>query len=154
MKNYRKKNIQPMRPYIIGEDLTGISVNKEDTPEEGGMIAINSNNNEDRWYVAKQFFQDNYEEAQSQVSRNELDRILDKYLDGEYWGDNTGQHCTFTGSKNKLINEIFAKFNPVDVPSVEEIEDIIMRKSNLDVEKINYLAKAIHDLLTGKNNAI
>jgi hypothetical protein len=62
-KNYRKKNVQPMRPYIPGEDLTGVSVNKEDTPEEGGMIAINLANQEDKWYVGKEFFAANYEEA-------------------------------------------------------------------------------------------
>lgn len=60
-KMYRKKNVQPMRPYIPGEDLTGISVNKEDTPELGGMIAVNPSNTEDRWYVARKFFMDNYE---------------------------------------------------------------------------------------------
>ena len=64
-KNYRKKNLQPMRPYIPGEDLTGVSVNKEDTPEEGGMIAVNPNNPNDMWYVGKQFFADNYELAAS-----------------------------------------------------------------------------------------
>jgi len=52
-----------MRPYLLGEDLTGISVNKEDTPELGGMIAINTNNKEDMWYVGKAFFEENYEEA-------------------------------------------------------------------------------------------
>lgn len=62
-KTYRKKNVQPMRPYEVGEDMTGISVNKEDTPELGGMIAVNPNNPEDRWYVAKKFFEDNYELA-------------------------------------------------------------------------------------------
>lgn len=60
-KNFRKKNLQEMRPYVPGEDLTGISVNKEDTPEEGGMIARNSANHADQWYVGKQFFADNYE---------------------------------------------------------------------------------------------
>ena len=68
IKNYRKKNIQPMRPYIVGEDMTGISVNKEDTPELGGMIAVNPKNSEDRWYVAKQFFEDNYIEAPEQTA--------------------------------------------------------------------------------------
>lgn len=63
-KNYRKKNLQPMRPYEPGEDLTGVSVNKEDTPEIGGMIAINPQNQEDKWYVAKKFFNDNYELAE------------------------------------------------------------------------------------------
>ena len=63
MQNYRKKNVQPMRPYVLGEDMTGISVQKEDTPELGGMIAVNPLNSEDRWYVAKTFFNDNYELA-------------------------------------------------------------------------------------------
>lgn len=62
-KLYRKKALQPMRPYILGEDLTGISVNKEDTPELGGMIARNPLNHEDQWYVAKKFFNDNYEQV-------------------------------------------------------------------------------------------
>lgn len=63
MKNYRKKNVQPMRPYVEDEDMTNISVNVEDTPEIGGMIAVNPLNNKDRWYVAKTFFEDNYEEV-------------------------------------------------------------------------------------------
>lgn len=57
---YRKSALQPMRPYVPGEDLTGISVNKEDTPELGGMIAVNPSNHEDKWYVAKEFFENNY----------------------------------------------------------------------------------------------
>ncbi len=62
-KNYRKKGVQPMRPYIPGESMAGVSVNKEDTPGLGGMVAVNSKNPEDRWYVAKKFFDENYEEA-------------------------------------------------------------------------------------------
>jgi hypothetical protein len=62
-KNYIKKAVQLMRPYIPGEDLTGISVSPEDTPEAGGMIAINPKNPNDKWYVAKDFFQENYVKA-------------------------------------------------------------------------------------------
>lgn len=62
-KKYRKTAIQEMRPYIPGEDLSGISVNAEDTPEEGGMIARNADNYEDQWYVSKAFFEKNYEPA-------------------------------------------------------------------------------------------
>ena len=61
---YRKSALQEMRPYIPGEDLSGISVSPEDTPEEGGMIARNPKNPNDQWYVARQFFLDNYEPAQ------------------------------------------------------------------------------------------
>lgn len=58
---YRKKNVQPMRPYVPGEDMTGISVSTGDTPELGGMIAQNPTNPKDKWYVSKKFFEENYE---------------------------------------------------------------------------------------------
>lgn len=61
-KKYRKVAVQEMRPYIPGECMDGISVNKEDTPEIGGMVARNGNNHDDQWYVAKKFFEDNYVE--------------------------------------------------------------------------------------------
>lgn len=60
---YRKKQLQEMRPYVPGEDLTGVSVSNSDTPGPGGMIARNRNNHEDRWYVAADFFAENYELA-------------------------------------------------------------------------------------------
>lgn len=62
-KNYRKKNVQPMRPYIPGEPMGGISISENVSLEEGGMIATNPDNPEDQWYVSKQFFDDNYVEA-------------------------------------------------------------------------------------------
>jgi hypothetical protein len=62
-KDYLKKNVQPMRKYVPGEDLSGISVSKDFTPEEGGMIACDPNNPADKWYVAKDFFEANYIEA-------------------------------------------------------------------------------------------
>jgi hypothetical protein len=51
-----------MRPYVPGEDLTGVSVSVEDTPEIGGMIAIGADNDA-RWYVSKTFFEANYVEV-------------------------------------------------------------------------------------------
>ena len=62
-KLYRKKLLQPMRPYVDGESLDGVSVAECDTPEVGGMVAVSPDNYKDRWYVAKKFFDDNYEEA-------------------------------------------------------------------------------------------
>ena len=62
-KDYRKKNTQPMRPYMMGEDLEGITVSDGDIPESGGMIAVNTGNHDDMWYVPQEFFEDNYEEV-------------------------------------------------------------------------------------------
>lgn len=60
---FRKKGLTEMRPYVPGEDLSGISVSAEDTPGEGGMIARNPRNHSDQWYVAAKYFRDNYEPA-------------------------------------------------------------------------------------------
>lgn len=58
---YRRKGLSEMRSYIVGEDLTGISVNSQDTPQDGGMIARNPDNHRDQWYVAKEYFEKNLE---------------------------------------------------------------------------------------------
>lgn len=62
-KSYRKRSVTLMRPYVGGEDLTGISVSEIDDPAWGGMIAMNPSNHADRWYVSEKFFADNYEEV-------------------------------------------------------------------------------------------
>lgn len=59
-KKYRKTAEQRMRPYVPGEDLTGVSVSGRDTPEQGGMIAEGADDGA-RWYISKRFFEANYE---------------------------------------------------------------------------------------------
>jgi len=66
-EQYRKKGIAEMRPYVVGEDMSGISVSAEDTLEEGGMIARNPENHKDQWYVGKEFFLKNYEEVKDEA---------------------------------------------------------------------------------------
>lgn len=51
-----------MRPYVKGEDLTGVSVSATDDPENDmGMIARNPQNHADQWYVASKYFGENFE---------------------------------------------------------------------------------------------
>jgi hypothetical protein len=61
-KLYRKTGITEMRPYELDEDLSGVSVNQEDNPKIGDMIARNSLNHADKWLVDEKYFHDNYEE--------------------------------------------------------------------------------------------
>lgn len=64
-KNYIKPGVQKMRPYIDGEDLTGVSVSPADQKLDtlvGGMIAV-SEQNDSSWYVSKVFFDENYSRA-------------------------------------------------------------------------------------------
>lgn len=59
---YKRKGMAEMRPYVKGEDLAGISVSDVDKPKtDMGMIARNPNNHADQWYVAHQYFEDNFE---------------------------------------------------------------------------------------------
>ena len=60
-KNYKKNNVQPMRPYEVGEDMTNINVDETTIPALGGMIAIDPQNLSDRWYISPEFFAANYD---------------------------------------------------------------------------------------------
>lgn len=60
-KLYVKKGYTPMRPYIPGEDLSGVSVSDEDDPKLGDMIARNVSNHKDQWLVAKEYFETHYD---------------------------------------------------------------------------------------------
>jgi hypothetical protein len=63
-KQYQRTGLSEMRPYILGEDLQGVSVAVVDNPEtDMGMIARNPENHLDQWYVARKYFDDNLEEA-------------------------------------------------------------------------------------------
>lgn len=63
-KSYVKKGYTQMRPYIPGEDLSGVSVSDEDKPPKlGDMIARNVSNHKDSWLVAKEYFEAHYESA-------------------------------------------------------------------------------------------
>ena len=63
---YRRKQIAELRPYVLGEDTTGVSISQEDanagSPKVGDMIARNPKNHKDQWLVAQQYFEDNFEE--------------------------------------------------------------------------------------------
>lgn len=67
-KQYRRKQIAELRPYIDGSDFpVNISVSAEDrkagSPKAGDMIARNPKNHDDQWLVAAQYFADNFEPA-------------------------------------------------------------------------------------------
>ena len=63
---FRRSNIAEMRPYVLGEDMTGISISDVDvrngSPMLGDMIARNPQNHEDQWLVARDYFKSNFEE--------------------------------------------------------------------------------------------
>ncbi len=61
-KQYKRKGLSEMRPYVFGENLTNVSVSREDYPaEDMGMIARNPKSHADQWYVARAYFEDNLE---------------------------------------------------------------------------------------------
>lgn len=63
-KQYKRKGLSEMRPYVKGEDLTGVSVSEVDSPENDmGMVARNPLNHADKWYVSRKYFEDNLELA-------------------------------------------------------------------------------------------
>lgn len=66
---YVKKPVPvEMRPFKPGDNLEGISISHSDLEkeyhlQEGSMIARNSDNHNDQWFVNKDYFNKNYNEA-------------------------------------------------------------------------------------------
>jgi len=65
-KQYRRKSVSEMRPYVEGEKLDSkVSISDADlkagSPKLGDMIARNPKNHNDQWLVAKAYFEDNLE---------------------------------------------------------------------------------------------
>lgn len=65
-KQYRRKSISEMRPYVEGEKLDAkVSISEADlkagSPKIGDMIARNPKSHEDQWLVGKAYFEDNLE---------------------------------------------------------------------------------------------
>lgn len=76
---YKKVQMTQMRSYIPGEDLSGMSISDEDEPKLGDMIARNASNHNDRWLVAKEYFEEHYESAEPKEGENyESMKLSDK----------------------------------------------------------------------------
>jgi hypothetical protein len=65
-KQYRRKSVSEMRPFVEGEVLgSEVSISEEDkkngSPKPGDMIARNPKNHNDKWLVAKKYFEENLE---------------------------------------------------------------------------------------------
>ena len=61
-KQYRRKSILELRPYIKGEDITDISfTNAVDIEKDMGMIIRDPQNHSDQWYVPRKIFEEKFE---------------------------------------------------------------------------------------------
>ena len=63
-KSYERKGSVDARPYVEGEDMTGVSLSDADRdtghPKVGGMIARGATDHNDRWYINEGYFKANY----------------------------------------------------------------------------------------------
>ncbi len=122
-KGYIKTQVQEMRPAGKSEDFSVISLSKGDRLEEGGMIARNSENHHDLWYVSKDFFEKNYQEVQpSETAESpqpdreltfeervvaERNELSDKALKlGEFIKSNSVYEELSDGERGRLTNQL------------------------------------------------
>jgi hypothetical protein len=63
-KYYRRTQLSEARPYVEGEDMTNISVSSVDhnagSPKVGDMIARNPLKHQDKWLIARAYFDVNF----------------------------------------------------------------------------------------------
>lgn len=113
-KQYRRKSISEMRPYVEGEGLIGVSVSEADlkngSPKVGDMIARNPKNHEDQWLVAKEYFNDNLEPIEPSPSQVlTAEEVFRKHFesgmrDGDY-SSFKRNYSTLTGCVVSAIQE-------------------------------------------------
>lgn len=64
-KQYRKKTLGEARPYVVGEDMTGISVSDVDaakgSPKDGDMIMRQPHDHTDQYLVEAEQFKTTYD---------------------------------------------------------------------------------------------
>lgn len=65
-KRYRRKGFSELRPYVPGEDLSGVSVQQDQTPRAGGMIARNPSDHSDQWYITPEYVAEHLELVESE----------------------------------------------------------------------------------------
>lgn len=67
-KQYRRTQIAEMADWQPGFDMTGVSISQPDkdagSPKEGDKIARNPANHDDKWLVAKAYFEANFESVE------------------------------------------------------------------------------------------
>lgn len=96
-KHYKRKGLSEMRPYVPGESMDGVSVSEADKKLdtlEGGYIARNPENHDDKWYVAKAYFEANLEEA--------LENAEDAVEEAKVFGLTFGQAVSALKNKKKV----------------------------------------------------
>ncbi len=82
-KQYQRKQIAELRPYVPGEALSErVSISAADrekgSPKLGDMIARNPKNHGDMWLVEAQYFADNFApitETKRGLTRVAFDRV-------------------------------------------------------------------------------
>ena len=111
-KQYKRKSISEMRPYIKGESMNGISISEADlkngSPKEGDMIARNPKNHNDKWLVAESYFNDNLEPIgtidknikKKSLGNTTASKASENVKDIVFWGD---------GDLFKLISKASSK---------------------------------------------
>lgn len=79
---YRRSQIAELRPWRDTDNLDGVSISQEDlkngSPRYGDMIARNPKNHKDQWLVAKQYFEDNFERGEINVTPDLLEQLADE----------------------------------------------------------------------------
>ena len=156
-KQYKRKGLSEIIPFneFVGQDMSNLSVSEQDKllsneEFEKGYVARNPKNHADMWYVAKKYFDDNFEPAMEAMKTKEeiktypmkLHQILRKYLKGIL---NTGTESAILsameeyasqeraeGKKEgiKQLYDLIEKFecSPVHIASILRVKDELLKK--------------------------
>lgn len=109
-KSYKRKGLSEMTEWFEGFNMENVSISEADklngSPKLGDMIARNPKNHNDKWLVAKKYFEDNLEEvtelqlATKTLNNTTANQAKNQVSDIQFWGN---------GDTFKLISKASSK---------------------------------------------
>lgn len=140
-KQYQRKGLSEMRPYITGEDMTSVSVSATDTPEQGGMIARNPKEHDDKWYVAKKYFEDNFELAPPSMGKSlgntDSNGATKNVKDIVFWGD--GDAWKLLGKASSKNEGWMKSSKAMEIPRIGCVVQVTTQQGNNVAEAVAFV---------------
>ena len=151
-KLYQRKELSEMRPYVLGEDLSKVSVSKEDTPEVGGMIARNPKNYEDQWYVAKKYFEDNLEPViftSKSLGNTTANQAKDNVKDIQFWGN--GDAWKLLGKASSKNEDWMKSSKAYQIDNIGCIVQVTTQQGTNVAEALTFVPNTVIEETTGED---
>lgn len=127
-KQYRRKQVAELADWYPGMDLTGVSISDPDhvngSPLPGDKIARNPKNHADRWLIAKEYFEANFEPLYPITIPTPPSETPERRVEREGW-DGLTERRDYSGFAKRVLGEERYDNSPCQAHPLELVEEYV-----------------------------